>query len=604
VRQLKGHTTWVESIAFAPDGKTLASAGHEETIRLWDVATGKKVRQLKGHTTWVESIAFAPDGKTLLSGSRDWSVRLWDVATGKELRKYKPGVNAYTAVAFAPDGKTVAGAGLNGAIQLWDAQTGRPCESDRAPVDGWQQLSFLPGGKTLVTTGGEVVHFWEAATGKHLRALPEQGSRVAALAPSPDGEILAVSSHNGKIRLWRTTDGKELRQFAGNPNTCWGLTYTPDGRTLLSSRPSWAGKSILRVWDAVSGEELRQLKGVGLFALSPDGKVLAAGNPPNPVIRLLDLPTGKELRQINTGLAVGYNLAFGPGGKTLAAGAGWQGPQTRDDPSAVALWDVTTGKEVCRCDGHKGGVQALAISPDGRLLATGGVDGTLRLWEVATGKERHRLQGHDGLVEALSFSPDGTLLASASRDLTVLMWDVTGRLQSGGAALSDKDLQEQWNALAGEDAVRAYRAIRVLTAVPRQTVRLLKMHLRPVPLADARQIAQLIGDLNSGQFTVRDRATRELEKMGESAEPALRRALEGKAFAETQQRLQQLINKAERWTAERLQTWRAVEVLDHIGTPEARQVLQVLAKGLPEARLTRAAQETLERLSRRSGGKP
>jgi hypothetical protein len=248
---------------------------------------------------------------------------------------------------------------------------------------------------------------------------------------------------------------------------------------------------------------------------------------------------------------------------------------------------------------------ALAFSPDGRTLATAGVDRTLRLWEVATGSERHRFEGHAGLVTVVSFSPDGTLLASASRDLTVLMWDVTGRIRRAGpgAPLPAGKLQEHWRALAG-DAAGAYRAARALTAVPGQSVPLLKAHLRPVAAADGRRVARLIADLDSKQFSVRDRATKELEKLGETAEASLREALKGKPFAETRQRLRLLLDRAEAWTAKRLQAWRALEVLEHIGTAEAREVLRGLATGPAEARLTREVNASLERLSRRPGVGP
>jgi hypothetical protein len=206
----------------------------------------------------------------------------------------------------------------------------------------------------------------------------------------------------------------------------------------------------------------------------------------------------------------------------------------------------------------------------------------------------------------LSFSPDGTLLATASLDMTALVWRLAGPGSGGrpGAALSAQELESRWSALASDDAAKAYRAIRALAASPRQAVPFLQRHLRPAPVADPKRLRASIADLDSDDFAVRDRAAQELEKLGGAAEPALRQALAGNPAPEVRRQLSELLTKAQDWTPSRLQSWRALEVLELVRTPATQTLLQTLAQGAPEARLTQGAKATLERLAKRSANTP
>lgn len=240
------------------------------------------------------------------------------------------------------------------------------------------------------------------------------------------------------------------------------------------------------------------------------------------------------------------------------------------------------------------------FSPDGCMVAAGGVDGTVRLWEVATGQERLRMAGHQGQVFAVAFSPDGRQLASAAADGTVLIWDVTGLTPTQRrAAAAQADPSKLWEDLASADAVRAYRALVALSGDTDKTLAVLKERLTPAVTADAKRLARLVDELDDGQFTVRRRATENLEQLAELAEPALRRALAGQPPLEVRQRLERLLEllQAPLVHAERLQALRAVEVLERIGSPAAREQLRLLASGAPESWVTQAARAAEKRLS-------
>jgi hypothetical protein len=242
----------------------------------------------------------------------------------------------------------------------------------------------------------------------------------------------------------------------------------------------------------------------------------------------------------------------------------------------------------------------LALSPDGSLLAQ--ADGTrTRVWDLEASKELGRFAGHQGDVTAVSFSPNGRSLATGSTDTTVLVWDVAAlaRRAPRAADLSAAALQERWVALAGEDSGKAFDAIRAL-ATTKQTVSFLKERLKPALAPDAKQVAKWIAELDRKKFEARRRATEELRRLGTAVVPALRRALEDDPPLERRRRLEDLLRRVEteRLLAEELRVWRAIEVLERIGTSEARRVLEALAGGAAEALPTTAARAALDRLGR------
>jgi hypothetical protein len=255
----------------------------------------------------------------------------------------------------------------------------------------------------------------------------------------------------------------------------------------------------------------------------------------------------------------------------------------------------------------------LAFAPDAKTLASGGCEherlGELKLWDGPRGEERATLKRDADMVWAAAFSPDGkTLAAAEGPDTRICLWDVsalTGAAPPPASRLADKQLDQLWADLAGADASQAFRAIWALTAAAPQTVPWLEGRLRPVLPAEPQRVAQLIAALDSEHFATRDRATRELEKLGESAGPALRKAVAGGPSAEVRRRAAHLLDQLDRPASspERLRVLRAIEVLEHSATPEARRVLERLAGGMPGARVTEEAKRSLDRLVKQRNGR-
>jgi WD40 repeat protein len=274
----------INSICFSPDGKTLASAaGKDNTVKLWNVATGEEKATLKGHPgNRVGAVAFSPDGKLLASGSgkaaRSGEIKLWDVQSGQERATLEGHKSTVLSLCFSPDGKTLASGSGYGTIQLWNVETGK----EQASLKGHgvtRSLAFSPDGKTLAASGGYFdvkeaqVTLYDVVTGAEKTAFKEDTDIVWCVCFSPDGKTLACAADRS-ISLWNTATGqRETSLRHGRAVRC--VCFSPDGKTLASAGLN--GQFVL--WDVATGKELARIEdfqgGVRSISFSPDGKTLA-----------------------------------------------------------------------------------------------------------------------------------------------------------------------------------------------------------------------------------------------------------------------------------------------------------------------------------------
>jgi WD40 repeat protein/nucleoside phosphorylase len=415
LRILRSHEGTVWSVAFSPNGATLASGSDDATVRLWDVATGAERRVLKGHSQSVLSVAFSPSGDMLASGSLDATVRLWDVATGTERRILKGHSQRVRSVAFSPSGDMLASGSLDATVRLWDVATG----TERRVLKGHSQsvlsVAFSPDGALLGSGSWDAtVRLWDIAWGTERKVMKGHSQSVLSVAFSPDGTTLASGSDDATVRLWRVATGTERKVMRGHSQSVWSVAFSPDGATLASG----SNDAAVRLWDVTSGTERRVLKGrsqsVRSVAFSPDGATLAAGSL-DATVRLWDVSLGSERRVLRRHSQSVWSVAFSPNGAMLASAS---------NDAAVRLWDAATGADRLMLKVHSQSVRSVAFSPDGALLASGSNDATVRLWDFASASNRHVLNGHSQSVLSVAFSPDGTTLASGSNDVTVRLWDV------------------------------------------------------------------------------------------------------------------------------------------------------------------------------------
>ena len=425
-RRFVGHTSRVWSLAVSADGATLLSGARDETVRLWDVATGRELRRFEGHTSAVVALALSPDQVTALSGSFDTTLRLWDVATGTELRRFAGHTDAVMSVAFHPDGETILSGSRDGTLRLWDVATGTELRRFTGHDGAVNSVVFGPHAQTILSGGRDgTLRLWDVATGSELRRFTGHTDAVMSVAfrPGP-GRLYALSgSFDTTLRLWDVATGTEVRRFDGHTAQVWTVDFSFDGRQAVSG----SFDTTLRVWDVASGQELHRLSGhtdaVVVAHFSPDlhHQRLFSGAWDH-TIRLWDLADGQEVRRFDGHTGTVQSVAFSSDGRALLSGG---------TDGTVRIWDATSAQPLHRFTAHATAVNSVAFSPDGRQALSGAADGTLIVWDLFTHREQYRLAAHTEPVTSVAFSPDGQTIASASDDHTIHLWDAA----SGTAVL-------------------------------------------------------------------------------------------------------------------------------------------------------------------------
>ncbi|KAL2040688.1 hypothetical protein N7G274_006667 [Stereocaulon virgatum] len=418
LQALEGHSEWVRSVAFSPDGKQVVSGSGDGTVRLWDSVTGATLQTLQGHSAPVISVAFSPDGKQVVSGSGDGTVRLWDSVTGAALQTLEGYSARVNSVAFSPDGKQVVSGSVDGTVRLWDSVTGAALQTHQGHSDWVSSVAFSPDGKQVVSGSRDgTVRLWDSVTGAALQTLEGHSDWVTSVAFSPDGKQVVSGSGDGTVRLWDSVTGAALQTLEGHSECVTSVAFSPDGKQVVSG----SGDGTVRLWDSVTGAALQTHQGhsdwVTSVAFSPDGKQVVSGSDDG-TVRLWDSVTGAALQTLEGHSKWVSSVAFSPDGKQVVSGSG---------DGTVRLWDSVTGAALQTLEGHSGWVSSVAFSPDGKQVVSGSEDRTVRLWDSVTGATLQTLEGHSGWGRSVAFSPDGKQVVAWSVDGTVRLWDrVTG----------------------------------------------------------------------------------------------------------------------------------------------------------------------------------
>jgi WD40 repeat protein/uncharacterized caspase-like protein len=471
-----GHPDAVQAIAFSPDGKILASGSWDNSVKLWEVASGKELRTLGPHYGRVYAVVFSPDNKILASGSGGFM--LWDVETGKRIRLFDEG----TPLAFSPDGKTLA-IEKGEAVELLSIPEGKVLQTLNGHSENVNSAAFSSDGR-LLATGADTIKLWALATGKEIKTLNGHSKIVTSVTFSPDGKSLASGSYDATAKIWNLATGTLRLTLKGHSSSVSSVAFSPDGRFLASG--TGGGDSKTRLWEVLSGKLIRTLSDhpdflrVTSVAFSPDGRTLASGIGGNVIgrslnmVELWDVTNGTELNVLRGHSEAVRKAVFSPGAKVLVSesevsmnGKYKQGlriwplatnaeprmviaenPVTSsplegeihfafgsDDKTmaishgeTIELWNLITNT-ISQTLRTSAAVIAIAFDPNSKTLASATVTrtsgnwiGSLILWDVKTGAKLRELPG--GYGNSLAFSPDGRILLSVSGSI-IDLWDLS-----------------------------------------------------------------------------------------------------------------------------------------------------------------------------------
>jgi len=456
IKTVRLHTDSINAIAITPDGQKVVSSS-DNTLKVWDLKTGKELQILQGHSESVNAVAITRDGQKVVSGSSDNTLKVWDLETGKGLQILQGHSESVNAVAITRDGRRVVSGSSDNTLKVWDLETGKELQILQGHSKSVNAVAITPDGQKVVSGSGDsILKVWDLETGKELQILQGHSESVSAVAITPDGQKVVSGSGDSTLKIWDLETGRNLQTLKGHTDWIYSVTITSDGQKIIS----WSDDRTLRVWDLKTSVELQtfqdDIHSVNVVAMSPDDRTAVSGSDDGKLkvwdiekiqgfstprwhngwvnavsitpdcmkavsgsvdynLKVWDLEKGQELQTLKGHTDCVNALAISPtSNKIISASA----------DTTIKVWDMETGKELHTLRGHENYVNAVAITPDGQKIVSVSGDSSLKVWDLETGKELQTLKGHTNWINAIAITPDGQKAISGSDDGTLKIWDL------------------------------------------------------------------------------------------------------------------------------------------------------------------------------------
>ncbi|MDB9435840.1 AAA-like domain-containing protein [Dolichospermum lemmermannii CS-548] len=453
---LEGHNDAVRSVTFSPNGKIIATASEDNTVRVWNI-NGKEIRRFIGNNQIFRNVKFSPDNKIIAAISADNTIKTWKI-NGEELITLKGQDNQdnfMNSLCFIPDSKIIAAPNQDNTIQLWsiDGQKIKTLKGHKFPIwsiscspDGkniitadlggfiiiwsangekiktWKagnqsifDVSFSPDGKTIVTAGGDTtIKLWNL-DGKELKTIGKHDNYVTSVSFSSDGQTIISGSADNTVKLW-SIEGKELKTLKGHNNSVFSVSFNPDHKIIASA----SADNTVKLWnlDQEPKTFIGHTDSLWAVNFSPNGKIIASAGD-DKTIQLWSID-GQKIKSISPNSNLDWNriwnITFSPDGNTIA---------TVGFDQMVKIWSLD-GQNIKTFQGHSDQVIDVSFSPNGKILATASYDGTVKLWNI-NNQELRTLIGNGGKVRSVNFSPNGMMIVSGHHDSTIKLWNLEGK---------------------------------------------------------------------------------------------------------------------------------------------------------------------------------
>ena len=412
---LEGHVEPVIAVAVTANGSQAVSASNSETLKVWNLRTGKVLRTLKAHAEWVHAVAVTADGSKAVSVSNENTLIVWDLRTGEVLRTLKTHAGRVNAVAVTADGSQAVSASDDKTLKVWDLRTGEDLRTLEGHTDWVRAVAVTAdGSKAVSASDDKTLKVWDLRTGEDLRTLEGHTGLINAVAVTADGSRAVSASDDKTLIVWDLRTGENLRTLAGHASSVIAVAVTADGSQAVSA----SNDKTLKVWDLRTGKVLYPLEGhagrVNAVAVTADGsRAVSASN--DETLKVWNLRTEKALYALEGHASSVEAVAITADGSQAVSAS---------SDKTLKVWNLRTGRVVYTLEGHAGWVNAVAVTTDDSQAISASGDKTLKVWNLRTGENLRTLVGHADSVNAVAVTTDGSRAVSASDDKTLKVWNL------------------------------------------------------------------------------------------------------------------------------------------------------------------------------------